>query len=226
MRIHSKIALALAFAAMALPAAYAQTPKAGQAAQQQGRMPGPMMRMQGPMRGAWGPGHGMGMGMRMRMGMRMGMTNRWGHGGPGFMLLALVNNPQMRQRVGITAEQAAGIRQKVTEFLKGRIRNRADIAIQRLDLRNLLAAEHPNRTAINAALQQISTLRLAGTKAAVNFRLDMRNALTPAQRQKLMQMRRQFMRRGFHRWGMHGGRGMMRGPKGMNPPNNSGPGSN
>jgi Spy/CpxP family protein refolding chaperone len=217
MRIHSKIALALAFAAMALPAAYAQTPKAGQAAQQ-GWAPGPMMmRMRGQMRGGWGPGRG--------MGMRMGMMHRWGHPGPGFMLLALVNNPEMRQRVGITAEQAASIRQKVTEFLKGQIRNRADIAIQRLNLRNLLAAENPNRTAIDAALQQISTLRLAGEKAAVNFRLDMRNALTPAQRQKLMQMRRQFMRRGFHRWDMRGGRGMMRGPKGMNPPNNSGSGS-
>lgn len=219
MRIHSKIALLLLSLAIGLPVAYAQTPAAAPAPPQRwSNRPGMMMGREGPMGGpgcrgpqrrAWGRGG------------RMGM-NRWGRRGPEFMLMRLMNNPEMRQRLGITAQQAESIRQKTSEFMKGRIRNRANLQIQRLDLRNLLSAENPDRAAINSALEQISTLRLAQAKAAVNFRLDMRNALTPEQRQKLMQMRREFMRHGPGRRGMPG----RRGPQGKNPPGNSGSGSN
>jgi Spy/CpxP family protein refolding chaperone len=148
----------------------------------------------------------------------MGRMGR-GRRGPG-MLMRLVNNPEMRQRLGITDQQATSIRQKTSAFLKGQIRNRANLRIQRLDLRNLLSAEKPDRAAINTALEQISALQLAQAKAAVNFRLDMRDALTPEQRQKLMQMGRQFMRRGHGRQGMPG----RRGPQGASPQSNSGPG--
>jgi Spy/CpxP family protein refolding chaperone len=123
------------------------------------------------------------------------------------MLLRLVNSPEMRQRLNITPEQADKIRQQTTEFMKGQIRNRADLEIQRLDLRNLLAAEHPDRTAIDATLQKMSDVRLAQEKSAVDFHLTMRDAFTPEQQQKLREMRRA----GMHgRFG--GGRMLMRGP--------------
>jgi Spy/CpxP family protein refolding chaperone len=134
-----------------------------------------------------------------------------GGGGPAAMLLRLVNNPMMRQRVGITTEQAAKIRQQTSDFLKQQIRSRANMQVQRIDLQNLMAAENPDRAAIDKTLEQISALRLAQSKADVDFRLAMRNALTPEQQQKLMQMRQEFMRRG------PGGPGRMgpRGPRGM-----------
>ncbi len=134
-----------------------------------------------------------------------------GHGpAAGGMLLGLVNSPEMRQRLNITLEQAEKIRQQATDFLKGQIRNRADLEIQRLDLRNMLAAEHPDRAAIDATLQKMSDLRLAQEKSAVDFHLAMRDAFTPEQRQKLREMRRAGMRKRF------GGR-MMRGPHGPAP---------
>lgn len=236
MRIHSKLALAALLLAFGLPAAYAQTQGSGGAGQQGPVGPVRMIRIQKMMRGpgcaapgqmrAWGRNGRMGMGMRMRggmgMGMRMGMRG-WGHAGRGWMLMGLVNNPEMRKQLGITDQQAASIRQKTTAFLKERIRSRANLAIQRVNLHELMQAEHPDRAKIDATLEQISSLQLAQAKAAVNFRLDMKEALTPAQRQKLMQMRQRFMR-----WG-HGQRGMpgRRGPNGgMKQQSGSGSGSN
>jgi Spy/CpxP family protein refolding chaperone len=198
MRIPFKIALGLLTLVVALPAAYAQMPGPGTAAPQQRWAPGTAERgpWHGSVRGGsgWAPGGGMrGPGMRGR-----------GRGGPATMLLRLVNNSTMRQRVGITNEQAAKIRQQTSDFLKAQIRNRASIQVQRIDLRNLMAAENPDRAAIDKTLQQISALRLAQSKAGVDFHLAMRNALTTEQRQKLMQMREEFMRRGPDRRGRTG----------------------
>lgn len=160
--------------------------------------------------------------MRSRGCMGMGMR-----GGPATAgavpnlrdgLLRLVNSPELRQRLGITAEQAANIREKTTAFLKAGIENRANLQVAQLDLRNLMAAETPDRAAIDAAVEKIGAVRLAQEKAAVNFRLDMRGALTPEQRQKLMQMRGGFMQRGP---GMGGPR-MLR-PRGMRPMTGPGP---
>ena len=160
--------------------------------------------------GGWGTGGGMGM-------------RRHGRGGPAFMLLGLVNNPMMRQRVGITPEQAAKIRQQASDFLKSEIRGRANLVIQRIDLRNLLAAEHPARAAIDTVLQQISALQLAQAKSSIDFRLAMRDAFTPEQRQKLMQMRHDFMRRGLGRRPMAGPRGPQQGMGKPGPSQNPNP---
>jgi Spy/CpxP family protein refolding chaperone len=199
MRIPFKIGLGLLALAVALPVAYAQTPGPGTAE--------PPQRWasaeRGPMGGRGMRGHGM---------------RGWSRGGPAAMLLRLVNNPMMRQRVGITAEQAAKIRQQTSDFLKQQIRSRANIQVQHIDLQNLMAADNPNRAAIDKTLGEISALRLAQSKANVNFQLTMRDALTPEQRQKLMEMRQEFMRRGPGR----GGRTGPRGPRGM--PNRPGPG--
>lgn len=198
MRMTTKIGLGALLLAVALPVAYAQMPGPGPAPQQRGA---PRAAERGPM----GRGHG----WRRGHGMR-------GRRGGAAMLLRLVNNPTMRQRVGITTEQAAKIRQQASDFLKQQIRSRANIQVQRIDLQNLMAAENPDRAAIDKALGQISALRLAQSKASVDFHLAMRNALTPEQRQKLMQMRGEFTRPG------RPGRMGPRRPQGMR--NGRGPG--
>jgi Spy/CpxP family protein refolding chaperone len=204
MRIPFKISLGVLALAVAFPAAYAQTPGPGTATPQRRWAPADRGPMDG---GRWAPGRGMrGPGMR-------------GRGGQAEMLLRLVNNPMMRQRVGITTEQAAKIRQQTSDFLKQQIHSRANLQVQRIDLQNLMAAENPDRAAIDKTLEQISASQLAQSKADVDFRLAMRNALTPEQQQKLMQMRQEFMRRGPGR----GGRMGPRGPQGMT--NRPGPGS-
>jgi len=140
------------------------------------------------------------------------------HGG--FGLARLVANPEIRQRLGISSEQAAKIRQQELDFRKAEIRNRADHEVKRLELAELMAAEKPDRTQIDKKLREISDTRFAGEKSRIDHHLAMREALTPEQREKLKQMfsemRRQRGERGFG----HFGRG---GPEGMRPPRRTRP---
>jgi Spy/CpxP family protein refolding chaperone len=142
----------------------------------------------------------------------MGMRGR---GGPGeFGLAELLNNPDVRQQIGVSADQAAKIRQQESDFRKTEIRNRADLQVKRLDLRDLLSADKPDRAAIDSKLQDISASQLAMEKAAVGHQLDMREALTPAQREKLRQW---MMQRHDHERGAERGEGGgPRGPRGVN----------
>ena len=100
----------------------------------------------------------------------------------------LLNDPNVRQQLGVTADQAAKIRQQESDFRKTEIRNRADLEIKRMDLNELLSADKPDRSAIDSKLQEVGAAQLALEKSAIDYRLTMRDALTPAQRQKLQQM--------------------------------------
>ena len=63
----------------------------------------------------------------------MGMRGR-GMGRREFGLGRLLNDPNIRQQLGVTADQAAKIRQQESDFRKTEIRNRADLQIKRMDL--------------------------------------------------------------------------------------------
>lgn len=214
MRNQWKLAFAVLSLLIALPAARAQAPDQigpadrDPAFEQQGPPASPHRDgdWDGPRGGAWRGGF-------ERGGWRGGrMAEMRGRRGGEFMLARLVSNPTMRDRLGVTADQAAKIRQQTADFRKAQIRNRAGLEIKRLELRELLAADNPDRGAIDRKLQEISTAQLAQSKSTIDFRLDMRNALTPEQRQKLQQMREQ------RRRGPAGPRGGARGAQPNRPP--------
>jgi Spy/CpxP family protein refolding chaperone len=185
MQISPKIALVLLAAAISLPPALAQAPDQGPGPDEPS---GPAMRQpmpgggwharggQGPGGNRWDRGRGMGMGM-------------YGRGGRDFMLGRIIHDPAVRERLGITAEQTTKIEQESSAFRKTQIRNRADVEIKRVELRDLFSADQPDRAAIDKKLEEISAARLAQQKAAVGFYLTIRNVLTPEQRQKLQEMR-------------------------------------
>ena len=101
------------------------------------------------------------------------------------------------EKVGVTTgKQVAKIRQQESDFRKAEIRNRADLKVKRIDLNDLLAADKPDRTAIDSKLQEISTAQLALEKSRIDNRLNMRDALTPAQRQKLRDLINERRQRG------------------------------
>jgi Spy/CpxP family protein refolding chaperone len=131
-----------------------------------------------------------------------------------FALSRLLSDPEIQQKVGISADQVAKIRQQESAFRKTEIRQRADLEIKRIDLRDMLAAEKPDRAAIDRQLQEISTSQLAIEKARIDFRLNMKDALTPDQREKLRQTLRE-------RWQARRGPGM-RAPQGTTPGNPTG----
>ena len=161
-----------------------------------------------------GRGEGGGPEMGMGMGMHGGMHQRGGHG---MGLAFLVNNPELRKKLGITDEQAAKIRQQTLDFRKAEIRNRADLETKRLDLHSLMAADTPDRAAIDRTLQEVGAAQMALEKSAIDFHLAMRSALTPEQREKLKAMRQEFRGRGEGQHGM-GGPGGPGGPHGMRHP--------
>jgi Spy/CpxP family protein refolding chaperone len=112
----------------------------------------------------------------------------FGWGGRDAGLRRLLANPEIRQQVGVTDAQAATIRQQESDFRKAEIRNRADLEVKRIELRDLLAADKPDRGAIDSKLQEISAAQLVMSKASVDHMLATRDALTPAQRDKLRQL--------------------------------------
>ncbi len=105
-----------------------------------------------------------------------------------FGLGQLLSDPDVRQQLGVTAAQAAKIRQQESDFQKTEIRNRAELQIKRMDLEDLLSADKPDRSAIESKLQEIGAAQIALEKSAINNWLTMQEALTPAQFQKLEQM--------------------------------------
>lgn len=147
----------------------------------------------GPGGGPGGPmwsGHdGGGWGQRGGWGHRRGGWNREdGMGGREFGFVRLLNDPAIRQQVGISDDEAAKIRQQTSDFMKKQIQDRANVAVQRIDLQDLLAADKPDRAAIDTKLQDISASKLAMAKSAIDYRLTLRDEITPAQREKIRQL--------------------------------------
>jgi Spy/CpxP family protein refolding chaperone len=218
MQFHSKTALAVLAVALSCTPVFAQ-----------GEPPAPPAS--GP-HADMGPGHD---GRQWRRGKQARFAGHWGEDRGGrrfggehrrFELARLLRNPDVRQKLGISAEQFNKIQQQETDFRKTEIRDRADVQVKQLELRSLLSAEKPDRAAIDAKLQDISNARLAMQKNAIDSRLTMREAITPQQRQQLRQLMSE--RRGRGRGpgpeshsGPHGqGRG--RSPQSNRPPDPSG----
>jgi Spy/CpxP family protein refolding chaperone len=207
MEIYSKAALAvLAVALSSAPVLAQDDPQDSPPDQQmawEGSGPHGPMQPGGPdeERGQWGQRRD-GFGGGERMGRR-----GFGRERGAFGLARLLNDPAIREKLGITAEQIGAIRKQESDFRKAEIRDRADLEVKRVDLRDLLAADKPDRAAIDSKLQEISTARLALDKSAIHFRLAMREAITPAQREKLHQLMSE-------RWQHEGGPGRPGGPRG------------
>jgi Spy/CpxP family protein refolding chaperone len=198
-RFYSKFAGAV-FAALIVPAlAFSQGPAPQAPDGPDG--PGGFRTMS---RGPWGAEGG-----EMRM-------HSEGRRGEGMELAWVVNDPKLREKLGITTEQAAKIRQEALDFEKAEIRLRADAQVKRLDLHSLVSVEKPDRTAIYRCLQEVSAAQLAIEKAGIDHHLATRDLLTPEQMEKLKQFRHEF---GHHeerapgsQMMMHPGGGMMMHP--------------
>jgi Spy/CpxP family protein refolding chaperone len=201
MKVQSRAALAVLALALSCTPMLAQGDPPDAPADQPGPPDGfgpprpPMVRRMGPDAGRGGWGH-------MRGGFerdgRMGMDG-FRRGGQDAGLARLLSDPAIRQQVGISDAQAATIRQQESDFRKAEIRNRADLEVKRIDLRDLLAADKPDRAAIDGKLQEISAAQLVLAKAAVDHMLTMRDAITSAQRDKLRQLMRDRRGRGVSR---------------------------
>ncbi|HUK30425.1 MAG TPA: Spy/CpxP family protein refolding chaperone, partial [Candidatus Acidoferrum sp.] len=167
-----------------------------------------------------GPGGmraGGGRGMRPGFGPG-GMGMRPGMGGRGEMGLArFVNNPNMRQQLGITDEQVAKFHTMNEDFQKAGIQNRATMQIKRMELNDLLRADKPDRAAIDRKLGEVNAAQAASEKAIIDHMLAMRTILTPDQQAKIKTMMQDRPGPGMGP-GMGPGRGGRGGPGQNKPP--------
>ncbi len=74
---------------------------------------------------------------------------------------------------------------------KQAIRQRADLAIARLELEELMTAPVVDQKAIDAKVAAISGLEAAGLKARTDQRLALRKMLSPEQQEKMKQLMRE-----------------------------------
>jgi len=124
---------------------------------------------------------------RMRRHFR---RHRRHHRGRGVAMM--LRDPAVRERVGISTDQWTKMQARQVAFAKSRVRDRADLRLRQLDLRQLLAAEKPDRSAIDKKLQEISEIRLAAQKSAIEYRLATRSTLSPEQKEKMRHLLQEY----------------------------------
>ena len=97
----------------------------------------------------------------------------------------------LQAELGLSADQTAQLEKLRVEGRKQAIRQRADLAIARLELAELMDAPNVDEKAVAAKVKVISDLQAAGLKARTDERLAMRRLLTPEQQEKMKQLMRQ-----------------------------------
>ena len=97
----------------------------------------------------------------------------------------------LQAELGLTAEQAAQMQKARADGRKQAIRQRADLAIARLELEELMGAPVVDQKAIDAKVAAISGLEAAGLKARTDQRLALRKMLSPEQQEKMKQLMRE-----------------------------------
>jgi Spy/CpxP family protein refolding chaperone len=228
MRFQAKVAVAtlvLALGCTPVPAQQgaSENPPPPPQSMPAGRGPGGPGRQAGGMRGWAGRGRERGFadrGRDRRRGGEMGFgLGGFGLDGPLVRAERALRDPQIRQQLGISDQQASKLEQDITTFRKAQIQNRANLEIQRIDLQNLLAADNPDRAAVDSKLQQVGAAQQALEKSAVDFAVTLKQEIPPEQRQKI----RQFLGERRGEFGRVGGtersfrRAQKSGPQGSQP---------
>jgi Spy/CpxP family protein refolding chaperone len=135
---------------------------------------------------------------------------------------------RIQKEVGLNDGQVDQLKKLWTGQRKQEIRQRADMAIARMDLHQLLDAPTVDEKAVNAKVKELSDLHATALRAHVDSMLGMHKILTPEQRQKMKALMRSHrpafrgMRRGFGHGGSGGPDRQPRGPE--RPSGGPGPG--
>lgn len=146
------------------------------------------------------PGQGMGRGGEDRMGGR---------------LLAMLENDRIKSALGLTDQQTDHLRHIVVETEKTSVKDRAEIEIHGIELRELLRADNSDRDAVMKKVQEISSLRGEMMQQHIAALLDAKAVLTPEQQKKI----RTFMESRMETRGVGGpGNRMFSGPRRGGPP--------
>ncbi len=101
-------------------------------------------------------------------------------------LLALLDSDRVRTYLGLEGTQVERLRQIVLETEKANVKVRAEIEVRRIELREALRADKPDRDEILKKVQEISDLRGGMMKRDVEAILAAKTVLSPEQQRKLL----------------------------------------
>ena len=97
----------------------------------------------------------------------------------------------IQAELGLSADQAAQLKKLRDDGRKQAIRQRADLAIARIELQEAMDAPSVDDKLVAARVKAVSDLQAASLKARTDQRLAMRRLLTPEQHEKMKQLMRQ-----------------------------------
>jgi len=111
-------------------------------------------------------------------------------------------------RLNLTEQQKQQLKDLRFQSSKEKIQRQADLKVARLEYRQLMSEDLPDRSQVMSKLDQISQLQSNLRKHQVDSRLSARELFTPEQRSKLrnihrnMRLHHRTMNRAFHHRGM------------------------
>jgi Spy/CpxP family protein refolding chaperone len=130
------------------------------------------------------------------------------------MMARMVVNPGMAEKLGISSNQAATLREKLIEIKKKQIDLRAAIEKQGLEQAQLLSATPIDEQAVMAAVEKAGQMKTQMAKQELEAVLLLRKTLTPEQIAKAREMMREHMKQRWQAEGQGPGREMRGGPQG------------
>jgi len=92
------------------------------------------------------------------------------------------------QQLGLSDEQQRQVRPLLLNYAKEAIRDRADIAVTRLEIRQLLSANQPDLSKVKDMLQNIAGKETQLRFARITTMQDIRKLLTPEQQEQWQAM--------------------------------------
>ncbi len=110
--------------------------------------------------------------------------------------LAMLDNDDFKSDLRLTDAQADRLRQILLEAQKTSLKSGADLAVRRIELREMLRADKPDHDAVMKKVQEISNLRTELMKQHVETLLAAKTVLTPEQQKRVRSLLEREPRRG------------------------------
>jgi Spy/CpxP family protein refolding chaperone len=93
--------------------------------------------------------------------------------------------PEVLESLKLSDAQRTKIDDLRDDAVRSTARTEADLQIAELDLRKVVESDHPDRAAVEDAIERVAALRTTLFKARVSSWIAFRGVLTPAQRTQL-----------------------------------------
>jgi Spy/CpxP family protein refolding chaperone len=96
---------------------------------------------------------------------------------------------RLAQQLGLSDDQRTQVQSLQLNYAKEAVRTRADMAVTRIEIRQLLSADQPDLSRVKDKLQQIASKEAQLRFAHITMMQDIRKLLTPEQQQQWRAMR-------------------------------------